>query len=459
MPKNVFAGVGVSKNEDPFQAGKEAVEMAIENVKKRGGKEPNFGLIFCSREKYGNSDSTMQKFLDGVSSVFSSYKDCKWMGCTTAGEISNYGATEGSCVVLAVDSKYLHLGIGVGEDTEKNPKGSGKNAVETALNDIKTDKYVDPYIKYLAEKKLTPAELIRARPYSVFVLTNGFNYKRRCNEDDIIEGIQDAIGSKVNIFGGSAGDDFSLKGSYVFYNGKFYKDNVICAVISTSLDIGFEIEHGYKPRKDRTMFVNKSEGYIVKELDKKNSFDRYSEFIGKNKGELWPKTMKLQNLGSISRAFLSFSKKMGMDLMKFSPLVEINCNTPLALVDLKGRYWLKIIDSISENAYLRFTEKVPENTLLYLMETNKEMTVEATKDSINKAMNEIRRDASFLVVIDCALHKWFMGADTKKNIDLVKDIVKDIPMIGFYSYGEIMDGKHSISIASMAVGENLIVSK
>jgi len=459
MTKNVFAGVGISKNEDPLQAGKEAVDMAVNNMKKNGGKEPNFGLIFCSREKYGNSDSTMQKFLDGLNSSFSKYKDCKWFGCTTAGEISTYGASEGSCVVLTVDSKYLHMGIGIGENAEKDPKGCGKNAVETALSDIKTDKYVDPYIKYLAEKKLTPAELIKAKPYSVFILTNGFNYKRRSNEDDIIEGIKDYAGSKVTIFGGSAGDDFSLKGSYVFYNGKFYKDNVICAVISTSLGLGFDVEHSYKPKKDKLMFVNKSEGYIVKQLDKKNSFDRYSEFVGKTKGDLWPKKMKLQNLGPVSGAFLSFSKKMGVDIMKMSPLLEINCNTPLAVVDLKGRYWLKILDSIVENAYLRFTEKVPENTLLYLMETNRERTVEATKNSINKAMNEIRGDTSFLVVIDCALHKWFMGADTKKNIDLVKDVIKDVPMIGFYSYGELMDGKHSISIASMAVGENLIVSK
>jgi hypothetical protein len=459
MVKNVFAGTGISKNEDPFQAGKEAVEMATDNVKKRGGKEPNFGLIFCSREKYGNSDSTMQKFLDGVASVFSNYKDCKWLGCTTAGEISNYGASERSCVVLAVDSKYLHVGIGIGENTEKNPKESGKNAVEKALNDIKTDKYVDPYIKYLAEKKLSTTELIRAKAYSVFVLTNGFNYKRRGNEDDIIEGIQDYAGSKVTIFGGSAADDYSLKGSYVFYNGKFYKDNVICAVIGTSLDIGFDIEHGYKPKKDQTMFVNKSEGYIVKELDKKNSFDRYSELIKKQKGDIWPKKMVMKNLGPISGVFLSFAKKIGVNTMNISPLVEINCNTPLAVADLKGRYWIKGVDSIVDNNYLMFTEKVPENTLLYLMETDKNLTVEATRNSITNAMKEVKNKASFLIVIDCALHRWFMGADTKKNLDLVKDIVKDVPMIGFYSYGELLDGRHSISIASMAVGENLIVSK
>ena len=342
MPKNVFAGVGISKNDDPFEAGKEATEIALAKMKKEGGKKPAFGLIFCSGLKYGNNDRRIQKFLNGVGSVLSKYSNCKWFGCTTAGEISNFGASEGSVVALLVDSKYIHIGVGVGGKTEKMPRKSGRDAVERALKDIKIDKYIDPYIRYLAEKKLPPVKLIKSKLYSILVLTNGFSYKRRAYEDDIIEGIQEVVGSKVTIFGGSAADDFTLKGGYIFCNGKFYKDNVICVIINTNLNVGFGVSHGYEPQKGKTAFVTKSEGYIVKQLDQKPAFERYSELINKPKNEIWPKKTKLQ-LGPISEAFLLFAKKLGVDIMKMSPLIEINCNTPLAVADLKGRFWIKIL--------------------------------------------------------------------------------------------------------------------
>ncbi|MEM4259817.1 MAG: hypothetical protein QXG00_01115 [Candidatus Woesearchaeota archaeon] len=42
--KNIFVGTGISKNDDPAIAGREAVEMAIKN----SGKPPDFGIVFCS---------------------------------------------------------------------------------------------------------------------------------------------------------------------------------------------------------------------------------------------------------------------------------------------------------------------------------------------------------------------------------------------------------------------------
>ncbi|MBD3155271.1 MAG: hypothetical protein GF368_01285, partial [Candidatus Aenigmarchaeota archaeon] len=109
MSKNVFAGVGISEKEDPFEAGKEAVEMAVEKMKKRGGKEPNFGFLFCSGGKYGESGKSIQKLVDGAHSIF---KDTPWVGCTTGGEISPHGSKLNSVVCLVLDSQYIRFGIG-----------------------------------------------------------------------------------------------------------------------------------------------------------------------------------------------------------------------------------------------------------------------------------------------------------------------------------------------------------
>ena len=160
MGKYVHAGVGISKADDPFQAGKEAVEMALKNMKKDGGKRPTFGLLFCSGGKYGKDDKTIKKLVDGAHFVF---KDTPWIGCTTAGEISNYGLTQESCVVLAVDSDYIRIGVGIGNKMSENPRKAGSEGVKQALKKIKLDRYVDPYINYLRLKKMTPETIVKTK--------------------------------------------------------------------------------------------------------------------------------------------------------------------------------------------------------------------------------------------------------------------------------------------------------
>jgi len=457
--KNVFAGVGISKASEPFKAGKEAVEMAMEEIKKHGGDKATFGLVFCSGRKYGKDDKTIQKLVDGAHSVFG---NTPWVGCTTAGEISSYGFTEGSCVAMVIQSEHIHVGVGIGNDTNKKPKKAGSDAIKQALNNIKIDKYVEPYIRYLAEKKLPISELIRMRPYCVLMLTNGFTTTRRGNEDDIVEGIIDVIGHRIPIIGSSAGDDFKLKKTYTFWNGKIYDNSVVCVVISSNLKIAYQVKHGYIPT-EKSMFVNKAKDYIVYELDKKTAFDRYAEVLKKKKEEIWPTSMKLQQLGPISSAFMAFARKIDIDVMKLSPIIEINCNMPLALCEykpyLKGRFWIKGLDSIVEKKYIRFTEKVPQGTALYVMKTSKEKSLKAAQESVKEGLKEVGRGAAFALVFDCALHRWFLGKHAKHSIDLMKAALKDVPVIGMYSYGEILDGKHTLSVASMVVGEKLVVSE
>jgi hypothetical protein len=458
MQKNAFAGVGLSKADDSFTAGKEAVEKAINEMKKQGGKKPTFGVVFCSGGKYGKDDKTLQKLVDGAHSVF---EGTPWIGCTTAGELSNYGFTENSCVALAVESEYIHVGIGISNNTNEKPKEAGKEAIKEALNSIKVDEYVEPYIRYLAEKKLPMSELIKMIPYYVLMLTTGFTCTRRGNEDDIVEGIIDVIGPRIPIFGGSSADDLNLKKTYVFCNGKIYDNSVIVALISTGLKIGFRVEHGYVPT-EKSMFVNKAKDYIVYELNGGTAFDKYAEVLEKKKEEIWPASMKLQQLGPISTAFMGFAKNLGMDVMKLSPIIEINCNTPLALCEykpyVKGRFWVKAIDSIVDGKYIRFTEKVPQGTALYLMKTTNEKSLKAAQESVKESLKEVEGKGAFGIVIDCALHRWFLGKHAKLSTELMEKNMKNIPFIGMFAYGEILDGKHTLSVASMVVGEKLVVS-
>ena len=54
--KIIFAGSGVSRENDAYKAGSSAVDMAINNLIKQGvSKCPDFAFVFCNGKKYGNT--------------------------------------------------------------------------------------------------------------------------------------------------------------------------------------------------------------------------------------------------------------------------------------------------------------------------------------------------------------------------------------------------------------------
>ncbi len=358
MGKYIHAGTGISSADDPAQAGKEAVEMALEKLKEDGGKKPDFALVFCSGGKYGRNDKTIKQFVDAVhEALTSANKDVKWIGCTTAGEISNYGLTENSAVVLVVESEYVQVGVGVGEDVLNDPKKAGATAVKQALETLKPDKYVTPYVKYLAQKKKKPIESIKYYDYWVIALSRGLTLGSPGKEDEVAEGIYSVVGKRIPVIGGTAGDDMYLKNNYVLSNGNFYSAAVVCMAITSGLKVGFSFSHGYEETDEITV-VTDAEGNVVKELDHKPAGIRYAELLGMKFEELYDVKSRLINASTpVVKIFQrAFNIKLDPKVSKF--LINALTN-PLALKDIYNNLYIRIPKKISKNS-LEFNQKIPK---------------------------------------------------------------------------------------------------
>ncbi len=458
MGKYLHAGVGTSKAEDPKEAGKECVRTAFEKLKEDGGKKPNFAIVFCSGGKYGKDDKTIEKFVKSVDEALRELNpEIKWVGCTTAGEISNYGASEKSSVAMLLESEYVDIGIGIGKNVSNDPIKAGERGIEEALSDLnmslrKSKKYVKAYIKFLAERDLTPHELTKIKPYLVLVLCNGFTAKREGFEDEIIEGIQNVVGNKIPIVGGSAGDDFNLRENYIFANGIFYTDSTICCIIHTDLKFSYNFIHPYEPT-EKYAVVTKSKEYVVEELDGKPAFDRFAELIGKAKNEIVTPISKLQKL-PFSDKLITVMRKLGIDTLKYIPLIEIGCVTPFGMVDPKGRYCLRVVRDIVGNS-LMFTERVPKNVLLTLMSVEKSKMVKKEMNLFEKLLQG--KKGGIMMLFSCALFNWFREKEGIKEI-YEKELRKmfSFPFIGFYGYGELCDGRHTLTTVVVHFQDEII---
>lgn len=443
LAKNVFAGVGISKANDPFTAGKEAVENAMEEMRKQGGKEPTFGLVFCSGGKYGKSDSTIKKLVDGAHSVFGK---TPWVGCTTCGEVSNYGLRTDSCLASVISSEYLHMGIGIGNNVHKNAIKAGITAAKQAVTNLRREKVVAPYIKYLAEKRKTSVELIKTYSYFVLLFSPGLTMEENGLEDDVIAGVSKVVGKQIPIIGGTAGDNLRMLGSYQFANGKVYNDAAIATAISSELKIGFAFEHGYTTT-NKTCIVTKSDGYIIHELDKKPAGEMYAEMLGLNVNELWDTKSKIMTRMTPMAKFMSKYLSMAMN-PKSIPFWSFSTTNPFGIVDIYGNIAIRAAREVKGNS-LEFQQKIPKNMVLTKLKIDPRKVLDAEINAIKDAKEDANATPEILFIFDCIIRKVYLGPEKMKRfLKFIKTKYPKAQIIGFHTMGEFTFNRNSGSVSN-----------
>jgi hypothetical protein len=93
-------------------------------------------------------------------------------------------------------------------------------------------------------------------------------------EEDVLAGIEDAIGSDVPIIGGSAADNSISAEWYVFDRQNRSGDGVVVSVLFPSAPVSFAYQNGYSPT-GHSGTVTQSSGRRVFEIDGRSALDRY----------------------------------------------------------------------------------------------------------------------------------------------------------------------------------------
>jgi len=381
--RNAFAGVGTSQLDNPSKAGEEAVKKAIKEMQKSGGKKPTFGVVFCSAKKYAQNEKSLKELVKKINGLFK----CNWVGCTTAGELSNYGFATGSCVALAVSSDHIFSGIGIGNDVSKNPHLAGENAARGSVKNLKTN---------LPKKhKLT-------NPTYALTIFPGTTKKVLGHEEETLAGVIEILGKTTTIVGGSAGDDIQFEQTYQFTNGKIYKDATIIMSLFSDLRNAHSVEHGYKPTR-KIVVATESEGKIVKTLDNKPAADVYAKLVGTT-----------------------------LDKLKENIILYI-AKYPFGFADNLGNFWIKNPQAVLPDNSLLFFSPVPKNSVLYLLEGTQSDILNAT-DRTGKILSKM--NPAFSIIISCAGRFAYLQKDIYKEAEILKKQLKNTPFIGFYSYSE-----------------------
>lgn len=379
----IKVGVGQSKDENSFKAGKEAANEAIDKIKK-----PTFSIVFSSVK------FDLEELLKGVRSVIKG----PLIGCSDAGEITNDGVETGSVAVMCISSDRLKVGLGIGKDISKDARGAGQKAAASS-------------IKELGEELRTASQIfVRTKsggfanisPYSMIMLPDALSG----GGADVVRGTTDVVGLHFPIVGGSPGDDLKMKKTYEYCNDAIYSDAVVTALLSSDLVTGFGVRHGWHP-VGKSMIVTRSQGGRIYEIDEKPAIRVYEEFFGKEiKGEALGREFAVNSLG---------------------------------IPAWEGEYRLRWPIIQKEDRSIICAAEIPENSVVRIMSGDEDSAIEAAKKAAEEAMIKAGEpeELAACIVFDCISRKELLGKDAYKEIDAIQGIVgKDTPLIGFYTYGE-----------------------
>ncbi len=307
------------------------------------------------------------------------YPSARLIGCTTGGEIADGGALEGSAVSAAVALER-----------------STARVTETAVSD-----HAD---SYAAGKRLA-LDLAGDTLSLIFVLSDGL----KVNGSELVRGITDHAGRNVIVTGGLAGDGANFRQTGVGVDA-LPEAGKIAAVgfYGESFKVSYGSIGGWK-KFGPERIVTRSKGNILYELDGKPALDLYKSYLG-------DEAAKLPGSG------LLFP-------LSIHPAADSTHDIVRTIVG---------IDEAAKS--LIFAGDIPQGYVAQLMHGNTENLVHGAECAAASAIRDIGKVAaqqSLAILVSCIGRNLLMGQRVSSEVETVQQALPGMPLVGFYSYGEI----------------------
>ncbi len=347
-------------------------EAATEAIKELGQK-PDLLVVFSSVAY------DQEKILKGVNSAG---QGALLAGCSDSGEITTSGPFAKHAAVMAISGGgKVKFSVGVGKGVGKDSFKAGKEAAEEVVKK--------------AKEKI-----------SLFVM---FPDGLTGNGAAIVRGAQSVLGENFPIMGGSAGDDFAFKKTFEYFGEEVLNDAVVGVGISGDFSFGVGVQHGWEPI-GLSMKVTKSEGAVLKELDGKPALQIYEDYFGKRAEELTKEPI----------AKMAYTYPLGMSVPGSDELL------------------LRDVIIANEKGEITCAAEIPQGSEIRLMLGDSDKAIAAAEKAAKNALSQLKgKSPRAIFVFDCMARHKLLGPRIKEEIDAIQNILgKDVPLIGFYTYGE-----------------------
>jgi len=310
--------------------------------------------------------------------ICSLFPKAQIVSSSTAGEIIGDDVFDNSIVATAIQFEKTQI------------KCSATN-VQEHTNSYETGIYL--------MKKLQADDLV-----SVFVISDG----TYINGSELVAGLNENNPGNVSITGGLAGDGARFSKTFVGLNGLAIEGMIVAiGLYGNNIKIGHGSFGGWDEfGPERT--ITRSDKNILFEIDGRNALDLYKEYLGPYQDEL-----------------------PGSALL-----------FPLSLKEpMSDEYLVRTILSINEQEKsMCFAGNLPQGSKVRLMKANFDKLIDGSSIAAKNCFNSLLNgsDPELAILISCVGRKLILQERTDEEVTAVKKVFQnDLPIAGFYSYGEI----------------------
>jgi hypothetical protein len=365
--------VVIGHSDDPSSQG--AIEDVLEQCRQNLGEiVPKAGILLNAIDF---DHAAILKEIDRV------FPGLDLIGCTTDGEMSSVlGFQQDSLILMLFCSDDVGIEVGIGHEASKDPIAAAHQAVQQANPNQDVPKLCI----------LLPASYI----------TDGTT----TNGELILQGLKQALGEKVPIIGGTAGDQYRFKNTSQFFHTEVLNDTLPILVFYGDILFSYGTGCGWEPLGAASV-ITKSEGTTLYEIDGKPALDFYEHYLGDR-----PPTAE-------------------------NPLAVYERNSDSA--DLPLRYYMRVPNLCDRaNGSVTFLGNVPEQSTIKMTDINRDEVIAASKTSFQTALdNYPGTEPEAVLIFSCCCRRWLLGTRANQEYQLVRSTVApNIPIAGFYTYGE-----------------------
>ncbi len=383
-----WLGVGHSQAEDASAAGAAATRAAL------AGRAASLLIAFCSdAHDPWRALAGIAEVADGVPLV----------GCSTAGEISHEGACDRSLVVAAIGGNGFEAHTAAGRGAAAGLRAAGAGAA-TCVSELQGD----------GERVL-------------LLLSDG----RAGDQNEVIRGAHEVVGSGIPLAGGCAGDGVRRAGTFQLHDREVLTGAVVSAAIGSDGPVGLGWSHGWRPVGEPVL-VTRSAGNRVIEINDEPALDRYLDHFDAPEG---PRT----NPDEFAR------------WARVHPLGLARRRTGEQPVRCVGE-----ADFVQRS--LLCTAEIPQGGLAWFMRGDSGSVLDSTRVACEAALDGLGgRPPLGLLAFNCIGRRGVLGdAGVQQEVELISDCV-GAPLAGLYTYGEIarsrgVNAVHSQTLAALALG-------
>jgi len=263
-------------------------------------------------------------------------------------------------------------------------------------------------------------------PYKALVLlTEGL----AGHHSEIVRGAYSIAGASVQLVGGCAGDELAMKGTWQIHGGEVHQGAVVGAALGSDGPIGVGVGHGWT-RTGEPMVVTESDGQRIFRLDDKPALDRY-----------------------LTQAGVPESKWTDIDAWP-----DLLLRKPLALPRRAGDDVRAVLSADPVNRSLACSD-VPHGSLVSMMTGDAETVIAGTRQACAEAIAGLGGVSPLgFIAFDCAGRRALLGEEgLAGEMAGIAELVGEIPVGGFYTYGEVARrsgsrGVYSATLVMLALG-------